>query len=102
METQNHSPKVQNVMNATPHDQAETDAHAFIVRIWKDATDERGQATAWHGSIDHVGSSSRLYFHKLDSIIQFVRERSGINGDFGRSWRHWVESIFQGIFSRVR
>ncbi|MBN1147938.1 MAG: hypothetical protein JXA78_11840 [Anaerolineales bacterium] len=82
--------------------QPEANAHAFIVRIWKDATDERGQATAWHGSIDHVGSRSRLYFHKLSSILEFIRERSEINGEFGRSWRHRITSRVQGVFSRSR
>ena len=63
-----------------------TDEFAFIVRIWKDSSDKDGQVSGWHGSIDHVGSNQRLYFYKLESILQFVKERTGIGIKPVKSW----------------
>jgi hypothetical protein len=87
---------LENKNNATPIP-GQSSADAFIVRIWKDSTDEQGQTTAWHGSIDHVGSSNRLYFRKLDSIVQFVRERSGVEAGSVKHWPKWLASWLQGF-----
>lgn len=63
-----------------------SDEFAFIVRIWKDSNDSDGLVSGWHGSIDHVGSNQRLYFYQLESILQFVRERTGIGIKPVKSW----------------
>jgi hypothetical protein len=63
-----------------------SDEFAFIVRIWKDSADSDGSVSGWHGSIDHVGSNQRLYFYQLESILQFVRERTGIGFKPVKSW----------------
>lgn len=54
--------------------------HAFIVRVWHEAGDEDGHSGAWRGSIDHVGSAHRQYFHDLDGIVRFIEEQLGVAG----------------------
>ena len=63
-----------------------SDEFAFIVRIWKDSTDEHGSVSGWHGSIDHVGSNQRFYFYKLESMLHFIGERTGVGIKPVRSW----------------
>jgi hypothetical protein len=64
------------------------DTHAFIVRIWHEAQDEEGTIVAWRGSIDHVGSDERLYFHDLTGIVRFIQEQTGVDASSSRfRWR---------------
>jgi hypothetical protein len=70
------------------------DTHAFIVRIWHEATDDEGHTTAWRGTIDHVGSESRLYFQDLDGILRFIQEQTGMSPKQPRfSWRSLLPGI---------
>jgi len=66
------------------------DTQSFIVRIWHEATGN-GKITSWRGSIIHVGSGKRVYFHDLNSIKQFVKDRTGMkeDGDLGK----WLKSL---------
>jgi hypothetical protein len=57
------------------------DIQSFVVRIWPEAFDGEGNATAWRGSIDHVGSDKRLHFQDLDRLVRFIQEESGIQAD---------------------
>jgi hypothetical protein len=57
----------------------ENDTHSFVVRIWHEAVDKKGNFVVWRGSIDHVGSGRRLYFDDLDGIVRFIREVIGVN-----------------------
>jgi hypothetical protein len=82
-------------MSQNNHDSA----HAFIVRIWTDEQDEQGQPVAWHGSIDHVGKGTRLYFLRLESIVQFVREHTGIKTQRGVSWVGWLRTRLKAVIS---
>ena len=72
-----------------------TNTHAFIVRIWHEATDNRGNVTVWRGTIDHVGSENSVHFHDLDGITRFIQEQIGIrNKGSGPRWR--------AVFVRLR
>ena len=66
------------------------DTQSFIVRIWHEASGA-GDKDSWRGSILHVGSGKRVYFHNLNSIKRFVQERTGMkeNGDLGG----WLRSL---------
>jgi hypothetical protein len=67
-----------------------SDTQSFIVRIWHEAVAGDGKVTSWRGSILHVGSGKRIYFHNLDSIKRFVQERTGMEeGDAGV----WLKSL---------
>jgi hypothetical protein len=66
------------------------DTQSFIVRIWHEAVAGDGKNKTWRGSILHVGSGKRIYFHNLDSIKRFVRERTGMEkGDLPV----WLQSV---------
>jgi hypothetical protein len=70
------------------------DTQSFIVRIWHEAVAGDGKNTSWRGSILHVGSGKRIYFHNLDSIKRFVRERTGM--EEGET-RVWLKSLFTRV-----
>ena len=61
-------------------------SHAFIVRIWSEATDEDEQASGWRGSIQTVGSDSRLYFYDFNAIRRFIEENLHLTRARPRSW----------------
>lgn len=64
------------------------DIESFIVRIWSEGSDNQNQITAWRGSIDHVGTSRRQYFHDLDSMLRFIEVESAIISRPSKSfWR---------------
>lgn len=92
MDASNEPPNINN-------DRNDSGAHAFIVRIWTDAQDAQGQTVAWHGSIDHVGKGTRMYFLRLESIVKFVREHTGINQPTGSSWLDLLMSRLRSVFS---
>jgi hypothetical protein len=50
------------------------DTHSFVVRIWHEGKDLPGNATAWRGSIEHVGEGKRRYFVDLAEIGRYIRE----------------------------
>ncbi len=54
------------------------DIHAFIVRIWSEMTDKKGDIVAWRGSIEQVGGQERLYFQDIEKIPLFIRKRLGL------------------------
>ncbi len=51
-----------------------TEVHAFIIRIYPEASSDSGRPLAVRGSIQHVASRDVLHFYHLDSIQQFIRE----------------------------
>jgi hypothetical protein len=70
------------------------DTQAFIVRIWHEAEDDEGRPVAWRGSVQQVGSDSRLYFQELDGIVRFIQEQTGIKARRGASkWRKLLAMI---------
>ena len=72
--------------------------HSFILRIWHETTDcNEEQSSDWRGSIDHVGTGRRLYFHDLEGIVRFVQEQSGLDQRRSRSiwsgFTGWVKHV---------
>jgi hypothetical protein len=57
--------------------------------------DDEGHIVAWRGSIDHVGSDQRLYFHDLEGILRFIEEQTGM--DAGRPSSKW-----KALLARIR
>ena len=72
-------------------DDCNDDTQSFILRIWNDASAGSGRMKIWRGSIVHVGSGKRIYFHDLNSITPFIQKQTGIRpatvGD-------WLKSLF--------
>lgn len=63
----------------------EGNTSSFIVRIWRESTDESGHIPAWRGSIEQVGTNKRLYFCDLKHALRFIEEEANIMGDQGAS-----------------
>jgi hypothetical protein len=70
---------------------------SFIVRIWHEAT-ENGKISSWRGSIIHVGSGKRVYFHNLNAIKRFVKEQTGMEdeADLGV----WLKSLLVRAYQK--
>ena len=65
---------------------------SFILRIWNDApSGSSGKTKAWRGSIVHVGSGKRIYFHNLNSITPFIQKQTGMGPE---SIIAWLKSLF--------
>ncbi len=77
-----------------------TEAHAFIVRIWRQEAGEGEDPCVWRGSIDHVGGGERLYFSDLAAIERFIREQAEIrlhrHASPWKSVRCWLASWLKG------
>ncbi len=72
----------------------ENDTQSFIIRVWYEAVDDEGHVTVLRGSIDHVGSGKRLYFHDLESITGFIQEYVRMrSNDAGSKWRSWLSRL---------
>jgi hypothetical protein len=69
-----------------------SDTQSFILRIWNDSpSGGNGKLKIWRGSIVHVGSGKRIYFHNLNSITPFIQKQTGMGpGSVGA----WFKSIF--------
>ena len=77
-----------------PDEKLEGDTQAFVVRVWHEATDEEGHATAVRGSIDHVGSGKRLYFHDLNGIVRFIQEYVSLRSQQPLpGWKAWLNKV---------
>jgi hypothetical protein len=72
-------------------DKCDYDTQSFILRIWVDTPSAKGKIKAWRGSIVHVGSGKRIYFHNLNSITPFIQRQTGMG--YG-AFRSWLKSIF--------
>jgi hypothetical protein len=46
---------------------------SFIVRIWREQGAQDSAFTEWRGSIEHVGSSDRLFFRELKAMTEFLK-----------------------------
>jgi len=63
------------------------DTQSFIVRIWHEGVDATGNIVAWRGSIDHVGSGRRVYFHDLNGALRFIQDQAGVRVSRDPWWR---------------
>ena len=72
-------------------DDCNDDTQSFILRIWNDAPAGSGKMKIWRGSIVHVGSGKRIYFHNLNSIAPFIQKQTGIRS---ATVGDWLKSLF--------
>lgn len=78
------------------------DTQSFIVRIWRDLVDKDGRTLLWRGSINHVGSKQRLYFHDLKKVVEFIRNKASLQAEPGPWWKLMLTRIRQRIaYSRA-
>jgi hypothetical protein len=47
---------------------------SFIVRVWREQGDHDSAASEWRGSIEHVGSTDKVFFRDLRVIVNFLKE----------------------------
>jgi hypothetical protein len=74
-------------------DDCNDDTQSFILRIWNDAPTGSNKMKNWRGSIVHVGTGKRIYFHSLTSITPFIQKQTGMGpGTVGG----WLKSLFRG------
>ena len=68
------------------------DTQSFILRIWNEApSGGNNKVKLWRGSIVHVGSGKRIYFHNLNSITPFIQKQTGMGpATIGA----WLKSLF--------
>ncbi len=59
----------------------QSEIQSFLVRLWHEAVDSKGNATAWRGSIDHVGTDNRLHFQELARVLEFIQQETGITSE---------------------
>lgn len=53
-------------------DQLEFNTHSFVVKIWRESTDDDQEEGQWRGHITHVPSGERRYLKGLGSIAAFI------------------------------
>ena len=58
--------------------EAHPDSFSFIVRVWRESSGEEDDLTGWHGSVERVGQNQRFYVHQLESILEFIKEQTGM------------------------
>lgn len=46
---------------------------SFIVRIWGEPVAQATDALRWRGSVEHVGTGQRRYFHDFAALNEFIR-----------------------------
>lgn len=48
----------------------------FIVRIWMEPREIEGEPPEWRGMIEHLESHEKKYFHSLEVLASFIRQRT--------------------------
>ena len=71
----------------------ENDTQSFIIRIWHERVDEEKNITVWRGSIDHVGTGKRLYFHDLNGIARFIQDYLQVKQQHPPKWKVLIEKL---------
>ena len=61
----------------------EQDTYSFVIRIWRETADSRGNVLAWRGSVDSVSNGERLYFDDLEDVPAFIRKQIGLTNAGG-------------------
>ncbi len=76
------------------HDNNRDDTQSFIIRIWHEAVNGRGHISGWRGSIVHVGTGKRVYFHDLNSVKRFIQDQTGMrSGLLISGLKSWLAGI---------
>lgn len=68
----------------------EDETVAFVVRIWREPSEQLGSTPEWRGTIEHVGGGKRLFFRDLNAMEKFILpylEQIGIDPS-QRFWEH--------------
>ena len=56
--------------------------YSFVVRVWLESADrDVRQIPIWRGSIEHVGSGSRIFFSDFQEISRFIEKQIGVETD---------------------
>jgi hypothetical protein len=78
------------------------DIEAFIVRVWQEAENIKGNGAVWRGSIVHVGSNRQLYFYNLESIARFIKEHTQEQAqEYPDSSHPYLNSFRPTLFNRI-
>jgi hypothetical protein len=71
-------------------DQLELYSHSFIVRIWREQTEEQITRAIWRGYITHVPSGQRRYLRSFEDIVLFIIDYvEPMNVQIKLHWRLW-------------
>ncbi|MBP1468355.1 hypothetical protein EYB53_021770 [Candidatus Chloroploca sp. M-50] len=71
----------------------ETRTHSFIVKIWREQTDEATKKALWRGYITHIPSGERRYVRRLadvTDVIQQYLDRLGVVQGWNWRARQWL------------
>lgn len=49
-----------------------SDAHAFVVRIWRESADEAGNTLTYRGVIQDVTTGRQIGFENLQTLASFI------------------------------
>jgi hypothetical protein len=72
--------------------------YSFVVRVWLDSTYGDEKIAIWRGSIEQVGSNSRIYFSELDGITRFIQNQINlVTPPPPGKWRLALESMQNGF-----
>jgi hypothetical protein len=56
--------------------------YSFVVRIWLESAERSiKERPVWRGSIEQVGSASRIFFSDFKEINRFIEEKIGVETD---------------------
>jgi hypothetical protein len=56
-------------------------SHTFVVRIWEERRDVEDAPTTWRGRVDDVRTGVRRYFTRLEDLVAYMSQQSGMAGD---------------------
>ena len=51
---------------------------SFIIRIWVESVSDDNSTPVWRGVIEQVGNAEKRHFHDLDTVTQFIQEKTEI------------------------
>jgi hypothetical protein len=57
---------------ATAGDDLEPNAHAFVIKVWREEPVGGGQRGSWRGYVTHVASGRRRYITRLSQVDRFI------------------------------
>ncbi len=104
-ETQDCELDVSDIPENNFRSQEQPEIHSFIVRVWQIPKDVALGSNDWRGSIDDVGNNKRLYFYRIDAVVRFIWEQTGlayrqspsrwakIRNSF-QNWINWLKASF--------
>lgn len=52
--------------------------YVFIIRIWHEPRETDNQKEIYRGVIENVGTKNRVYFNRLKSILEIIRNMTSL------------------------